>query len=229
MNTYFKIPAGADNHEVSACYTFGRDAEIHTFLPHMHVRGKDMKYELLYGDGRRETILSVPRYDFNWQTMYRLEKPLFVPKGTKLIVNAHFDNSTRNKYNPDALKDVRFGDPTYDEMMIGYFDYVAKTPPKMSGTLDAAIYDSYAGDYAIGNTIFKVVKDNNKLMFLIPGLPKAQAHPTTETRFFFTEVDGEVTFVKDDKGTVTEMVVEFNGRRLRARKVNKAAATTSGK
>jgi hypothetical protein len=229
MNNYFKIPAGADNHEVTACFTFGRDAEIHTFLPHMHVRGKDMKYELLYADGRRETILSVPRYDFNWQTMYRLEKPMFVPKGTKMIVTAHFDNSERNKYNPNPLKDVRFGDPTYDEMMIGYFDYVAKTPQKMSGTLDAGILDSYAGEYAIGNTIFKVVKDNNKLMFLIPGLPKAEAHAASETRFFFTEVDGEVTFVKDDKGTVTEMVVEFNGRRLRVKKVNKAAVTTSGK
>jgi hypothetical protein len=229
MNTYFKIPAGADNHEVTACYTFGRDAEIHTFLPHMHVRGKDMKYELLYADGRRETVLSVPRYDFNWQTMYRLEKPMFVPKGTKMIVTAHFDNSKNNRFNPDPLKAVRFGDPTYDEMMIGYFDYVAKTPQKLSTPLDARIYDSYAGEYAIGNTIFTVAKDGSKLMFVIPGLPKVEAHAASETKFFFTEVDGEVTFVKDDKGTVTELVVEFNGRRLRAKKVNKATATNSGK
>jgi hypothetical protein len=229
MNNYFKIPAGADHHEVTACFTFGRDAEIHTLLPHMHVRGKDMKYELLYADGRRETILSVPKYDFNWQTMYRLEKPAFVPKGTKMIVTAHFDNSARNKYNPDPLKAVRFGDPTYDEMMIGYFDYVSKTPAKMSGPLDAKIADSYVGDYAIGGTIFKVARDGNRLMFILPGQPKIEAHPSTETKFFFTEVDGEVTFVKDDKGETTEMLVEFNGRRIRAKKINNTASTTSDK
>ncbi|HEX3146058.1 MAG TPA: cytochrome c [Pyrinomonadaceae bacterium] len=122
-NHFFKIPAGAPNHQVTAAYTFDRDVELISYMPHMHMRGKDMKYEALYPDGRRETLLSVPRFQFNWQTVYRLKKPLAVPKGTKLIVTAHFDNSTKNVHNPDATKAVRWGDPTYDEMMIGWIEY----------------------------------------------------------------------------------------------------------
>jgi hypothetical protein len=228
FNHYFKIPAGADNHEVTGCFTFGRDTELFTFLPHMHVRGKDFKYEVIYPDGKRETLLHVPKYDFNWQTMYVLEKPLMIPKGTKMIVTAHFDNSGRNKYNPDPTKDVRFGDPTYDEMMIGYFDYVAKMPQRLQAKLDTKIYDSYAGDYSIGNVVFKVVREGDKLMFIVPGQPKVEAVPSSETKFFFTVVDGEVTFIKDEKGETIEMIVEFSGRKVRVKKI-KTASTSSGK
>jgi hypothetical protein len=108
---------------VTAAYTFARDVELISYMPHMHLRGKDMKYEALYPDGRRETLLWVPRFQFNWQTVYRLKKPVALPKGTKLIVTAHFDNSTKNMHNPDATKAVRWGDPTYDEMMIGWIEY----------------------------------------------------------------------------------------------------------
>ncbi|MCI0485891.1 MAG: cytochrome c [Blastocatellia bacterium] len=122
-NHYFKIPAGSANHRVSASYTFDQDAELINYMPHMHLRGKDMKYEALYPDDRRETLLWVPRFNFNWQTLYRLREPVAIPKGTKIIVTAHFDNSSKNKYNPDPTRDVRWGDPTYDEMMIGWMDY----------------------------------------------------------------------------------------------------------
>jgi hypothetical protein len=130
VNASFKIPAGADNHEVTACMTVPRDIEVFTYMPHMHLRGKDMKYEVIYPDGRKETLLWVPKFSFNWQTMYYLKKPLTIPKGTKVIVTAHFDNSEKNKYNPDAKKDVRWGDPTYDEMMIGWFDMLIDNPGK---------------------------------------------------------------------------------------------------
>ncbi len=130
-NTLFKIPAGAGSHEVTACMTVPIDLEVVTYMPHMHLRGKDMKYEAIYPDGRRETLLWVPKFSFSWQTMYYLKKPLSVPKGTKIIVTAHFDNSTKNKYNPDPGKEVRWGDPTYDEMMIGWFDIVVPNPAKM--------------------------------------------------------------------------------------------------
>jgi hypothetical protein len=126
-NFFFKIPPGAENHEATACYTFPRDVELVNYMPHMHVRGKDMKYEVVYPDGRRETLLSV-KYNFNWQTLYRLKKPLPIPKGTKLIVTAHFDNSSKNKLNPDPTKVVRFGEPTYDEMMVGFIDYTREKP-----------------------------------------------------------------------------------------------------
>ncbi|PYP87407.1 MAG: thiol-disulfide isomerase [Blastocatellia bacterium AA13] len=127
-NLMFKIPAGADNHEVTACTKLDQDAQIYSFMPHMHVRGKDMKYEAIYPDGKRETLLYVPTYSFSWQTVYVLKKPLILPKGTTVVVTAHFDNSTANKYNPDPAKAVRWGDPTYDEMMIGWFDYVSNVP-----------------------------------------------------------------------------------------------------
>jgi hypothetical protein len=228
FNHYFKIPAGAANHEVTGCFTLGRDTELFTFLPHMHVRGKDFKYEAIYPDGKRETLLYVPKYDFNWQTMYVPEKPILLPRGTKLMVTAHFDNSEKNRYNPDPKKDVRFGDPTYDEMMIGYYDYVSKTPQRLQVKLDPGLYDQYAGDYAIGNVIFKVIRDGDKLMFVVPGQPKVEAIPASETRFFFTVVDGEVLFIKDDKGQVSEMLVEFSGRKLRAKKVLKSTSPAAG-
>jgi mono/diheme cytochrome c family protein len=130
VNATFKIPAGDGNHEVVACQTMPRDVQMISYMPHMHLRGKDMKYEVVYPDGRRETLLWVPKFNFNWQIMYELKKPVTIPKGSKIIVTAHFDNSTRNRYNPDPTKDVRWGDPTYDEMMIGWFDLLFDNPMK---------------------------------------------------------------------------------------------------
>ena len=129
-NIMFKIPAGDDNHEVVACQTVPRDIQVVNYMPHMHLRGKDMKYEAIYPDGKRETLLWVPKFSFNWQSVYWLKRPVNIPKGTKLIVTAHFDNSTKNKYNPDPSKDVRWGDPTYDEMMIGWMDITIDNPAK---------------------------------------------------------------------------------------------------
>jgi hypothetical protein len=94
----------------------------------MHLRGKDMKYDVIYPDGRQETLLWVPKFSFNWQTMYYLKKPVSIPKGAKLIVTAHFDNSDKNKYNPDPAKTIRWGDPTYEEMMIGWMEYYVDRP-----------------------------------------------------------------------------------------------------
>ena len=130
-NLLFKIPAGANNHEVIACQVVPADVQVVNYMPHMHLRGKDMKYELIYPDGRRETLLWVPKFSFNWQSVYWLKKPVSIPKGSKLIVTAHFDNSTKNKYNPDPRKDVRWGDPTYDEMMIGWLDVMVDNPAKV--------------------------------------------------------------------------------------------------
>ncbi len=83
-----------------------------------------MKYEVLYPDARRETLLWVPNFNFNWQSTYYLKSLIPIPKGSRLIVTAHFDNLAKNKYNPDPNKAVRWGDPTYDEMMIGWMEYV---------------------------------------------------------------------------------------------------------
>ena len=225
INHYFKIPPGADNHEVKACYTFSRDVEIFTFLPHMHVRGKDMKYEAIYPDGRRETVLFVPNYNFNWQTLYKLEKPLVLPKGARMLVTAHYDNSEKNKHNPDPTKTVRFGDPTYDEMMVGYFDYVSAARARKIAKIDLKTYDVYAGEYAIGPQLFTVSREGDKLMFSVPGQGKVEAFPESDTKFFFTVIDAQVTFMKNEQGQVNELLFEVNGMKLRARKVNKTASS----
>jgi hypothetical protein len=90
----------------------------------MHARGKDFLYRVQFPDGRTETLLSVPHYSFAWQLWYNLEKPLTLPKGTKLLCTAHFDNSPNNPFNPDSKKEVRWGDQSWDEMMVGFFNFV---------------------------------------------------------------------------------------------------------
>ena len=129
-NHFFKIPPGAANHKVTAAYTFDRDVQLISYMPHMHLRGKDMKYEVVFPDGRRQTLLWVPKFEFNWQTVYRLKNPMMIPKGTRIIVTAHFDNSAKNQHNPDPTKAVRWGDPSYDEMMIGWIEYVVPNSVK---------------------------------------------------------------------------------------------------
>jgi peroxiredoxin len=121
-NMKFDIPPGDNNYKVESEFRFFQEAEILNFMPHMHLRGKDFLYEAIYPHGKRETLLWVPNYNFNWQSVYRLEKPLKMPKGAKLHCTAHFDNSTSNPNNPDASKEIRWGDQTWEEMMIGWAD-----------------------------------------------------------------------------------------------------------
>jgi hypothetical protein len=123
MNTRFVIPAGEANYEVKSSWTANEDVYLVDLMPHMHVRGKDFVYTAVYPDGRSEVILNVPRYDFNWQLLYRFKQPLFLPKGSRLDCVAHFDNSVKNKFNPEPAKEVRWGPQTWEEMMIGWFDY----------------------------------------------------------------------------------------------------------
>jgi hypothetical protein len=117
------IPAGEPSYESKASFTFKEDAHIVSFMPHMHVRGKDFVYTLVYPDGTSKVLLNVPRYDFNWQLNYFLKEPIAAPKGSRIDCVAHHDNSERNKFNPDPSKEVRWGPQTWEEMMIGWFDY----------------------------------------------------------------------------------------------------------
>ncbi|MBL4847713.1 MAG: hypothetical protein JKY65_19520 [Planctomycetes bacterium] len=125
--TRFSIPAGEPNHVVRGTYVFKEDKMLLAMLPHMHLRGKGFRYLLRRPDGSSLALLSVPRYDFNWQNAYRLKNPVFVPKGSKVIGVATFDNSDQNPANPDPTKTVRFGEQTWDEMMIGYMNVVDPT------------------------------------------------------------------------------------------------------
>lgn len=128
----FVIPAGDGNAEVRGVTNINQDTLVTNLTPHMHVRGKDMTYIAHYPDGTSETLLSVPRYDFNWQITYMLATPKLLPKGTKVEVIAHYDNSTANKFNPDPTKDVKWGDQTWEEMMIGFWGTVVDAPVRSS-------------------------------------------------------------------------------------------------
>ena len=119
----FQIPPGAKAHAVESKSMFDRDVDLYSFLPHMHLRGKDFEYVAILPDGKKKTLLSVPKYDFNWQTSYRLAQPLRLPAGSRIECLAHFDNSADNYNNPDPTKLVRWGDQTWQEMMIGFVDY----------------------------------------------------------------------------------------------------------
>jgi peroxiredoxin len=124
------IPPGDDNWRAEAT-SFGSPAGslLLGYSPHMHLRGKSFSYEAVFPDDKKEMLLDVPHYDFNWQTFYRLSESRPLPPGTKLHAVAHFDNSESNLSNPNPKKTVRWGDQTWDEMMIGYFDLAIPRDP----------------------------------------------------------------------------------------------------
>ncbi len=124
IETKFRIPAGAKAHEVSASYVSRSDELLLSMTPHMHLRGKAFRYEAFYPDGSREILLDVPNYDFNWQLKYILAEPKKLVRGTKLVCTAVYDNSSDNLVNPDPSQVVHWGDQSWQEMMIGFFDSV---------------------------------------------------------------------------------------------------------
>jgi hypothetical protein len=140
VNSDFRIPPHEASYRVEAASSrLPANARLMALTPHMHLRGKSFVYEAVQPGGQRETLLEVPRYDFNWQTAYRLSEPMGLPEGTRLHCVAQFDNSEGNLNNPDPTRRVRWGEQTWDEMMIGYFDYVI--PVGGSSQLDAVDRD----------------------------------------------------------------------------------------
>lgn len=131
-NSKFTIPPGDPNYQVDASFELGHDAKLSALLPHMHLRGKDFQYRLVYPSGETETILRVSHYDFGWQLWYQPVSDIVLPKGTQIAATAHFDNSLNNPHNPDSTKAVTWGDQSWEEMMIGFFDvtFPAELDPK---------------------------------------------------------------------------------------------------
>jgi peroxiredoxin len=121
----FRIPPGADNHRVEATHRFDQDTLLYSLLPHMHLRGKSFRFDAHYPDGTTETLLDVPRYDFNWQNSYVLAEAKRMPEGTELHCTAHYDNSENNLVNPDPTATVGWGDQTWNEMLVGSFEFAA--------------------------------------------------------------------------------------------------------
>jgi peroxiredoxin/mono/diheme cytochrome c family protein len=120
----FNIPPGDGSYKVESTSVFRKDTLVMTLSPHMHLRGKDFEFRAVLPDGTKKTLLAIPHYDFAWQTTYHFEKPVELPAGSRIECTAHFDNSDANPNNPDPKATVKWGDQTWQEMMIGFVDYV---------------------------------------------------------------------------------------------------------
>jgi hypothetical protein len=118
-NNHIKIPPNAKNHAETQEQVIPKDALLYNLMPHAHFRGKAAKFVAYYPDGTEELLLSVPRYDFNWQTDYELKEPKFIPAGTKLVQTNWWDNSAQNPANPDPSVEVTWGEQSWEEMLFG--------------------------------------------------------------------------------------------------------------
>jgi hypothetical protein len=121
-NVRFALKPNRRDQKVEASTRIVVNTMLLAMVPHMHLRGQSFRYEAKYPDGKSEILLDVPNYDFAWQNSYLLEEPKLLPAGTVIHCTATFDNSESNRSNPDPNSIVRWGDQTYEEMMIGYFN-----------------------------------------------------------------------------------------------------------
>jgi hypothetical protein len=134
-NNWFLIPPGDGDHKVTSCFVLPKEVEAVAYTAHMHFRGKSMHTEAIYPDGRREVLFDVPKYDFRWQETYFLKQHFILPKGTKLVTTAYFDNSSNNPLNPDPSKTIRWGEPSYEEMMGFWLAYADVDTSKQSAKM----------------------------------------------------------------------------------------------
>ena len=118
MNGDFVIPPGVREFPVSASTLVAKDSYLYSFAPHMHFSGKHIRFSVRYPDGSHENLLSIPNFQHNWQMVYRLRDPVFLPAGTEIVAEGAFDNSPYNPMNPDAGQTVSWGDQVWDEMFI---------------------------------------------------------------------------------------------------------------
>jgi len=121
----FAIPPNDPNYSFSSSYTFAEDAKIMSMTPHMHLRGKAALYTLTRPDGTKQTLLDVPHYDFNWQHTYQFKEPVDAPAGSRVDLTLWWDNSADNPSNPNPNREVRFGQPTTDEMGFGFMNFIS--------------------------------------------------------------------------------------------------------
>lgn len=140
LNFRLRIPPGDPDYMARTKFNVQRESLLYSLTPHMHYRGKSFRFTAQYPDGQREILLDVPRYDFNWQNTYLLAKPKRLPQGTVIDMEAHFDNSADNPFNPDPDVTVFWGEQTWEEMMVGSLGMAAAdqdlqaTPPTIEPT-----------------------------------------------------------------------------------------------
>ncbi len=225
-NVFFEIPPNAERHKVTAAWKPSLDITLYSLMPHMHYRGVAMEYKVFYPDGRADVLLNVPAYSFNWQMAYRPQSPIHIPAGSRIQVTGYFDNSARNRFNPDPAQAVRQGEPTYDEMMMGFMDYTAEKPQNLA-KVDRQVFDAYVGKYEFPNKAqYEVTREGNRYFGQFPKNPKRELFPASDSKFFIPEVESQVTFVKDDKGEVIELIYDQNESQRHCKRVKETAATS---
>jgi hypothetical protein len=134
-NNLFLIPPNDENHKVTSCFVLPKDVTVLAYTGHMHFRGKSMESVAIYPDGHREVLMNVPHYDFRWQETYFLKKQYLMPKGTKIMTTAYFDNSFNNPQNPDPSKAIRWGEPSDEEMMGFWLQFADPAPVQQKATV----------------------------------------------------------------------------------------------
>lgn len=225
-NVFFEIPANTERHKVTAAWKPSLDITLYSLMPHMHYRGVAMEYKVFYPDGRSEVLLNVPAYSFNWQMAYRPQSPIHIPAGSRIQVTGYFDNSAKNKFNPDPAQAVRQGEPTYDEMMMGFMDYTAEKPQNLA-KVDPQVFDAYVGKYEFPNKLqYEVTREGNRYFGQAPKNPKRELFAASDSKFFIPEVESQVTFVKDEKGEVIELIYDQNESQRHCKRVRENAATS---
>jgi hypothetical protein len=218
-NMFFQIPPQADNHKVTAMWSPKNDITLYSLMPHMHYRGKAMEIKVTYPDGKTESLLNVPNYSFAWQTAYQPSSPIRIPNGSKIMVTGYFDNSARNKFNPDPAKIVRYGEPTYDEMMMGFIDYVVERP-RVIANVAPEVLASYVGRYDLGNNrIYTIIKEGDKFFGQATANPKRELFAVSDVKFLLPEIEAQITFVKNEKGEISELLYERNEGVLHCKRI----------
>ena len=189
-----RIPPGEANYKVTALLPEKLpECRLITMAPHMHLRGKAFRYTAVFPDGKKEILLDVPAYDFNWQTGYRASEPVNIPAGSKIECEATFDNSAANLNNPDPTKTVRWGDQTDDEMMIGYFDIVVPVGAGDLADTTAVSRRKKLAEQVIKQGLFQRLDLNNDKK-----IERSEVPAEYSDRFEELDADGDGVLTQED-------------------------------
>lgn len=213
-NLSFVIPPGEPHHVEHASETFDRAIQILSFTPHMHLRGKYAKYVAKYPDGKTETLLEVPEYDFNWQTSYEYPEPKVMPAGTTIDLTMAWDNSANNPSNPDPTKTVRFGEPTTAEMMFGFMSYAYDEEPT-SVVLSERVLERYVGKYKLTGDMpiqVSIGLENGHLTASMMGRDPAPLVAESETRFSVPDIGLTIQFILHEDKSVNKVLFKIFGQ-----------------
>jgi mono/diheme cytochrome c family protein len=178
------IPPGAADWKITAIQPFTQDVTLNTMQPHMHLRGRDMTYIAKYPDGHEEILLSVPKYDFNWQNTYIPKQPFKLPAGTVLETVGHYDNSVRNRVNPQPNRPVLWSEQTWDEMYNAWTEitYDAETNPNLNASEFRKAQQEASKNNPMTTVVGCVAPGSSPLSWRMTNASKLASHPPNENQ-----------------------------------------------